>query len=272
MDMKKQPVEMSIRQYVDNPAGKGSAYLAKRSTIKQGMNVTFVKLLQRYRQQFFAVPYIYPNGDILFHVKVPSEEYDINKITYDVLFMVYAEEKTQRYSQRRMKVFSNSPGFLYTYAYVYYHRDMIISDPDFVSKLPQIALSQPPVVRNPIESLGYEKSTYVGARYLLDGFVLNDSYINRFGKKMNPIEEKRLLVSVANPELLVKLYAHARDLQVKEPRRKVDQRTKQSREKLRQQYISKERANKPKKTGFVFKRAPQSKITAKKAKRRLFND
>lgn len=271
-EMNKKPVEMSIRQYIDNPSGKGTAYLAKRSTIKQGMNVTFIKLLQRYRQQFFAVPYTYPNGDVLFHVKVPSEDYSTNKITYDVMFMIYADDGSQRYALRRMRVFSNSPAFLFTYAYVYFNRDMIIPDPDFVSKLPSIALTQAPEVRNPIESMGYEKSTYVAARYLLDGFVLNDGYINRFGKRMNPIEEKRLMVSVADPELLVKLYAHARDLQVKKPRKTVDTRKRQSREKLRQQYITKQKANKPKKTGFIFKRAPQAKITAKQAKRRLFND
>lgn len=271
MDMKKQPIKMSIRQYVDNPSGKGSAFLARRGAIKQGMNLTFIKLLTKYRQQFFAVPYIYPNGDILFHVKVPSEDYSNNKITYDVLFRLYADGST-RYSLRNMRVFSNSPSFLYTYAYVYYHSDLIIQEPNLVSKLPTIALTQPPVVRNPVESLGFEKSTYVAARYLLDGFVLNDSYINRFGKRMNPIEETRLLSAVANPETLVALYAHAKDLQVKNHRKPVDQKKRADREKLRQNYIQREKANKPKKTGVIFRRSPQSKITAKQAKRSLMND
>jgi hypothetical protein len=271
MDMKKQPIKMSIRQYVDNPSGKGSAFLAKRATIKQGMNMTFIKLLQKHRQQFFAVPYIYPNGDVLFHVKVPSEEYATNKIVYDVLFRLYADNNN-RYSMRNMRVFSNSPSFLYTYAYVYYHSDLIINEPNLVSKLPSIAITQPPTVRNPIESLGFEKSTYVAARYLLDGFILNDSYINRFGIRINPIEERRLLTAVANPEVLVALYAHAKDLQVKKPRNPINTKKREAREKMRQQYIQKERANKPKKTGFIFKRAPQSKITAKQAKRSLMND
>jgi len=270
MDMKKQPIKMSIRQYVDNPSGRGSAFLAKRATIKQGMNMTFIKLLQKHRQQFFAVPYIYPNGDVLFHVKVPSEDYSNNKIVYDVLFRLYKDEGN-RYALWKMKLFSNSPAFLFTYAYVYYHSDLIVSDPNFVSKLPQIALTTPPEVRNPIESLGYEKSTYIAARYLLDGFILNDSYINRFGLRMNPIEEARLLSAVADPRLLVQLYAHAKDLQVKNRRKPVNQTAQQAREKMKQQYIKKERANKPKKTGFIFKRAPQSKITPKQAKRKLMN-
>jgi hypothetical protein len=272
-DMKKQAINISMRQYVDNPY-RGSAFLASRKAIKQGLNVTFVKLLSRFRQQFFAVPYLYPNGDVLFHVKVPSEEYDKNKIVYDVLFRIYEDgDPSKRYSQRRVKMFSNSPSFLFTYAYVYYHSDLIINDPNFVSKLPQIAIIQPPVIRNPVESLGFEKSTYVAARYLIDGFILNEGYIKRFGIKMNPIEETRLLSAVADPQLLVQLYAHAKEIHSKTKSvKKVNVQKREAREKMRQEYIQRQKASKPKKSGFIFKRSPQSKITPKEAKRRLMND
>lgn len=269
IEKKKQPIKMSVRQYVDNPSGKGTAYLAKRSVIKQGLNLTFIKLLQRYRQHFFAIPYKYPNGDLLIHVKVPSEEYDKNKISYDVLFKIDYDDK-QRYALRRMRLFSNSPSFLFTYAYVYYHSDLI---PDqFVGKLPTQALTQAPVVRNPVESLGYEKSTYIASRYLLDGFVLTDTYLARFGKGINPIEEQRIFASIADPEKLVQIYAHARDLQVKKHRKPVDTKRRQNREDLRREYAKSARENRPKRTGLIFKRRPQSKITAKKAKRSLMNN
>ena len=34
------------------------------------------------------MPFIYPNGDLLYYVKVPSEDYKNNKISYDVLFLI----------------------------------------------------------------------------------------------------------------------------------------------------------------------------------------
>ena len=70
-----QPLKISIRQFTENPSGKGSAFLAKRAMIKQGLNATYVKLLNHYRRAFYAVPYVLDDGRYLYHVKVPSEMY-----------------------------------------------------------------------------------------------------------------------------------------------------------------------------------------------------
>jgi hypothetical protein len=169
-----------------------------------------------------------------------------------------------------MRLFSNSPGFLFTYSYVYYHSDLII--PEFVSKIPQVAITQPPAIRNPFETLGFEKSTYIAARYLLDGFILRDAYIERFGKIMNPIEEKRLFSVVADPAKLVEIYALAKENQVRNKRKPIDQARTKRREELRQQYLKTSKESRPKKTGAIFRRGPQSKITARQARRRLMND
>jgi hypothetical protein len=267
-EKRKDPIKISIRQYVDNPY-RGSAFLASRKVIKEGLNNTFIRLLQNYRSQFFAVPYRYPNGDVLFHVRVPSEDYKDNKIVYDVLFRIEFDN-TKRYSLRNMRLFSNSPGFLFTYSYVYYHSDLII--PEFVSKIPQVAITQPPAIRNPFETLGFEKSTYIAARYLLDGFILRDAYVERFGKIMNPIEEKRLQAVVADPAKLVEIYALAKENQAKARRRPIDQARRKRREELRQQYLKVSKESRPKKTGAIFRRGPQSRITAREARRRLMND
>ncbi len=267
-EKRKDPIKISIRQYVDNPY-RGASFLASRKIIKEGLNRTFIKLLQNYRQQFFAVPYRYPNGDVVFHVRVPSEEYKDNKIVYDVLFRIEFDN-SKRYSLRNVKLFSNSPSFLFTYSYVYYHSDLIIDE--FVSKLPTVAITTPPAVRNPFETLGFEKSTYMAARYLLDGFILRDAYIERFGKIMNPIEAMRLQSIVADPAKLVEIYALAKENQAKDRRKPVDQARKKRREELRQQYLKLSKETRPKKTGAIFRRGPQSKITARQARRRLMND
>ena len=52
--------------------------------------------------------------------------------------------------------------------------------------MPSEVLTRAPEIRNPIQSLGYEKSTYIAARYLVDGHCLADDYIARFGKKIEP--------------------------------------------------------------------------------------
>lgn len=142
----------SIASYIANPTGKGSAYVASRGMIKQGLNLTFIKLLQKYRRHFYAVPYTYPNGDILFLVKVPSEEYEQNKITYDVMFLIKYDRNKSR-ENRDIEVYSNCPSFVFTYCYVYNKKGLFLTK--LRDKMPREALENAPVVRNPIESLRF---------------------------------------------------------------------------------------------------------------------
>ena len=265
--MKNQAVHIGLRQYVDNPSGKGSSYLASRKMIRQSLNVSFVQLLQRHRNVFYAVPYVFPSKDILFHVKVPSEGYTDNKIAYDILFLIKFE-KDKRYSMRDIQVFSNSPSFLYTYAYVMYHDNLMI--PECINKFPMICLTQPPVVRNPVESLGYEKSTYCAARYLLDGFCLTDNYINRHGKKVSGMSDQiisKLLGSISDPERLVSLYAFGKRLKAKKPKRPMTSQEKQMYEKNKRLMVKQNKEMKPKVS--LLKKAPKAKLTAKRAKEKL---
>ena len=90
-----------------------------------------------------------------------------------------------------MFLYSNSPSFIYTYCYVYNQKGLLIDK--LKSKLPQMALTKFPEVRNPIGSLGYEKSTYIAARYLIDGKCLSDEYVNRYSKTMTILLRARHL-------------------------------------------------------------------------------
>ena len=58
---------MTLMQYISNPTGKGTAYVANRAAIKAGLNMTYIKLLREHRKNFYAVPYMYGNKDILFY-------------------------------------------------------------------------------------------------------------------------------------------------------------------------------------------------------------
>ncbi len=260
-----QKEKITLRQYIDNPSGKGSAYLAKRATIKQGLNLTFIKLLRESKRAFTATPYIYDTGDLLYHVTVPSEFYKTNKICYDVLFLLKASQ--QRRAMREIQVFSNCPSFVYTYCYVYNKKGLLIED--FKDKLPTEALTQAPVVRNPIESMGYEKSTYIAARYLMDGFCLNDNYVKRFSVKMTDAAEQKLSNKIADPETLVAIYQHAAYQQRKSHRKPLDGNTKAARDKMVQKHAAQEKKAKSRR---LMARPARSKITARKAKKSIMNN
>lgn len=257
--------QITLRQYIDNPSGKGTAYLANRGAIKQALNLTFIKLLRESRKAFSATPYIYDNGDLLYHVKVPSEFYKTNGITYDVLFLL--EHSSARRALRNITIFSNCPSFVYTYCYVYNKKGLLIDD--FKDKLPDIALNTAPVIRNPIESMGYEKSTYIAARYLMDGFCLNDTYVNRYAKRMTDANQTKLEKLIADPETLVAIYQHAAYQQRKTHRKPLDTNTKAARDAMVQKHRAK---SKKEASGRIFARPARSKITARKAKKSLLNN
>jgi len=258
---------MTLQKYISNPTGKGSAYVANRAAIKGGLNMTFIKLLRNYRKQFYAMPFVYGNGDLLFYVKVPSEKYDINKISYDVCFLFKYEKEVER-KNRQIFMYSNSPSFIFTYCYTYNVHGFLIDK--LKSKLPNLALTKAPDIRNPIQSLGYEKSTYIAARYLLDGNCLTDAYINRYGKTMTPQLESSTFSKIADPELLVAIYQHAEYKARKNHRTVLTANERSKRDKQASDYVQQQKANKPKE-GFIVHKSPRSIITARKAQKAFNN-
>jgi len=266
--MEEENLKISIREMLDNPTGKGSSFFAKRKTIKQALSIEFIKLLREHRKEFYAIPYLFPSGDILFHVKVPSEFFKKNKISYDVLFLI-KNNKQQRLALRDCIFFSNSPSFLFTYAYVFNKKGILI---DFLkSILPNECLTTPPLEKNPVESLGYEKSITMAAHYLISGFCLTDSYIQKFKKSGSDLEIKFLIKKIADPEILLTVYQHAAYKARKTHRKHLHKSTEKKRERISSEYFQTRKTALPKKHS-IFSSSPRSKITARKAKKSLLNN
>ena len=260
--------KISIRQMVDNPTGKGSGYVAARFRIKQSLNNVYVKNLRNHRRAFFAAPYVYSDGRLLYWVRVPSESYKINRITYDCLIEISGDDD-RRLALRPAKFFSNAPSFIFTYAYVFNKKGIMI---DFIKgRLPHECLTVAPKVRNPIESLGYDKILYQALRYLLDGGCLTEGYILRYGTNMNSIIEQDLFSKVSDPNTLISIYQHAKYQQAKTHRKELSQEELRKREARKRRYIEFQKMVRPE-VGKIFKRQPRAKITARKAEKILLAD
>jgi len=197
---------------------------------------------------------------------VPSEFYKTNNITYDVLIEIeYRENK--RLSLRNAKFYSNCPSFIYTYAYVFNQESLVIED--LKSKLPSECLTNPPTIRNPIESRGYEKSIYMACRYLLEGFCLTDDYVKKHSTILNKTGMNKLLRKIADPMTIVAIYQHAKYLQAKTHTRKLSATEEKAKSEEARKYKDFQRKSAPKHKIFVKK--AQSKITARKASKSLLN-
>lgn len=134
-----------------------------------------------------------PGNRLLAHVKVPSRS--LPKFYYDVLLELTPTDKAADFGDCHVKIFSNSPSFVYTYAYVFYHLDVGDKSPaakrksrtgmiidTFTNKIPRDRLLMPgtekklgskvldnePSTRNPLGLPYLDSSIYLAIFYLQD--------------------------------------------------------------------------------------------------------
>ena len=263
-------VAMSISQMVSNPTGKYSAFVASRARIKAQLDTIFIQNLRKYRKQFYAVPYVDEiTKNIIFYVAVPSEEFAINRIRWDCVVEI-EYDASKSLDNRNAKFFSNSPSFIFTYAYVFNQENLL---PNFIKvKMPTECLTQPPVIRNPIESRGFDKILYQALKYLLIGGCLSKDYIDKYKQRWNTITRAQLIVRVADTQRLVSIYQNAKKMEslrrgTNRKKITVQQQNKMKNEKTKYEEFKK--ANTPSYVGSIIRKAPRSKITARKAKKMI---
>lgn len=121
------------------------------------------------------------------HMKVPSESE--NRILYDVVIRFYTDnpngvQRNDSLVDKRIQFFSNSPSFLYGYAYIYKREGFLIES--LYGKIHNQFLSTPPKDRS--KQISYDKSIYFACMFLSE---------NRF-KALLLSEVKRKEVSSYN--------------------------------------------------------------------------
>ena len=124
-----------------------------------------------------------------FHVKIPSKSQKEENVFYDVVIRFFTDKKDALNSSHLrdyyIQFFSNSPGFIYNYAYVYRTNGFLIEflykklDPEYFDKLPE--------KRHAELKLSYDKSIYFACRFLSEKKF---RVLNKFGaalsKKLSP--------------------------------------------------------------------------------------
>lgn len=143
-------------------------------------------------------------------VKVPAEK--LPNLFYDVLIMLTPEcdskedsdsiKADRTLNRYRLKLFSNSPNFMFTYTYVLNKNNMIV--PKLKNKCSQKALVDPPTIKNPVESYGFEKSCYFACKYIKEKGLLNKAVIDA---NLYVFDEFKLQASIASQESKLKEYS-----------------------------------------------------------------
>ena len=163
-------MDFYIKEFFNNPAGKGSAVL--------NINATKNKFQEKYNQIHKRISHksFFVKDDIYILVNIPSS---VEGIMYDVLMKFEKNKKSigTTILDMEMRLFSNSPSFLYTYANAYDKQKLFIKE--CKKKLSPKMLSDIAKTRNPYGVLSYDFSIYSALWY-----VLSNGYTNIDDLKM----------------------------------------------------------------------------------------
>ena len=175
---------LTLNQYLDNPTMMNRSSVLNLSYIRKALDDRYNILISKNKTIKHE---IYKNDNkILIHFHLPSESYELN---YDVLIEIDTEGDTidsnDLVKNKVFKVFSNSPSFAYTYAYVFNLYNLLI--PEFKDKFDKEILRKEPVNRNTLRMISYEKSLYYCILFLLSKYPYMSNLYDK-AKKMNKKE------------------------------------------------------------------------------------
>ena len=181
-----------IKEFLNNPAGKGATVL-NISAVKD-------KFTERYNSIVSDIDYsIYiVKKDVYFLVNIPSS---VKGIKYDILVKFEPTSKStgKSLSDMSMKIFSNSPSFLYTYAHAYDVQGLFIKE--CKRKLSSQMLTDIAKSKNPYGILSYDFSVFAALHFIVSNDYLSMDVINQYGQKTVKSE---VLKHVKNADILQK--------------------------------------------------------------------
>lgn len=132
---------------------KGQSAIPTRLIFAQ-LNSVYIQLKPKIR---ILKAEISGKGTLVYMV-VPSQGND--KIYYDIDF--WFDSQTRITMSTNFKVFSNSPAFGYSYAYLFHQQGSLL----FPEKYPKIMITQPPNVRNPFATMAFDKHVYSALAFI----------------------------------------------------------------------------------------------------------
>lgn len=168
-------MDIYIKEFLNNPAGKGSAVLNISST-KEKFKAKYDTICKKISHKTYSV-----KNDIYILVNIPSS---VEGIFYDVL-LKFSKGKSsvgKSITDMSMKIFSNSPSFLYTFANAYDKQKIFLRE--CRKKLSSKMLSDIAKTRNPYGVLSYDFSVFAALFY-----IVNNGYTSIEDLKMNDYME-----------------------------------------------------------------------------------
>lgn len=153
---------MTFDEYIVNPMGKSNAVwsAAAREAQRNIYTKKFDNILLRENGKIDYFFYKGKGAVYYVHIKVPSEV--VPNFYYDVVLKFTGSSNIVATSsgldKYQVEFYSNDPAFVYTYAYVFNKKGLLIKE--LSSKMSRQALKTAAKEKNPENTVGYVKSIY----------------------------------------------------------------------------------------------------------------
>ena len=162
-----EPKEFTLNSFLNNPTGDVGSTVQSRKLVFEDLERR-MKFLRANSKNFRHNTYKV-GKDIFMKIEVPSES--LEDFSYDVVIkFADVEANSTSLATSNISVFSNSPSFVYSYAYTFNMFKVFVTE--LSSKISKEALNELPKIRNPDAVTFYEKTITMAMLYIRDNDLL----------------------------------------------------------------------------------------------------
>lgn len=174
---------MTLESYAINPMGEKNAVMSARDMYKRLYTDKLDKILLREAGKIDYYLYI-DNERYFIYIKVPSEV--VPKFYYDTIIEFYTDnnsiKNTRSLKDYFIKVYSNDPAYVYTFAHSFIKNDLFIKELE--SKMSKLAVKKAAQDKNPKNVIGYVKSIYFAYLIIKNKGLYNKIQFETYGNKL----------------------------------------------------------------------------------------
>lgn len=159
---------MTLEQFYNNPSGKGNVAL-NISALQKSFSDRYAEVYQKISCKIFFV-----GNDCYYLVNIPSS---VDGIFYDVVVMFEDFEKIGNIKDTNIKLFSNSPSFVYTYANVYNKNKLLIDS--LKKKIDKDTYKKAAYEKNPYHIVSYDFSIFCALKFIIINNIQPSKNVNK---------------------------------------------------------------------------------------------
>lgn len=253
-------MEMTYKQYIDNPLGKRNAVFSQRDLYKGLYTEKFNTLMLREAGKIEYILYVDKSHDrYVAHIKVPSET--VKNFYYDAVILFYTNDSAVHSSNSlqnyNVKFFSNDPAFVFTYLRVFLKNDLFFEV--MKPRSSKLALKKDPKQTNPYEVPGYSKILYFAYLFMQS----RNLFSKHSWSNAQPYSARKLLATVEHTDEKI---ANRQELGEKQAKQQAAEKRKEIKEKnsTRFEATPKRNIKNMVKSAPIAKKAKTAKIAKKK--------